>query len=281
MPAPTTQPRRIFIVGCPRSGTTLVQTLLGAHPTLAAFPEGHLFDKEFRPVAPGRYMLRPGLQQRVRQFLEAAALDPARAADLPEQRVWRPGVAQRAARRIIALLDDVAAERGAAGWIEKTPDHVFRIPLLQRVAPGAHFVHVVRRPEGVLPSLHGTTGKWIRQRSWTRCGLHWLWAVWVSHRCCGRPRHHVISYEQLAADAPGQMRALFEQLGLDWRDDILERYRDEAANVVGEDETWKINNFGEIEDRTRMALADLPWPARCIGALPRRLGWLNRADLWG
>ena len=34
---------RIFIVGCPRSGTTLLQSLLAAHPQIHSFPETHFF----------------------------------------------------------------------------------------------------------------------------------------------------------------------------------------------------------------------------------------------
>ena len=35
--------KRIFIVGCPRSGTTLLQSLLAAHPLICSFPETHFF----------------------------------------------------------------------------------------------------------------------------------------------------------------------------------------------------------------------------------------------
>jgi hypothetical protein len=35
------QRTRLFLVGCPRSGTTLLQSLLAAHPQIASFPESH------------------------------------------------------------------------------------------------------------------------------------------------------------------------------------------------------------------------------------------------
>lgn len=34
---------RFFIVGFPRSGTTLLQSLLAAHPQIASFPESYFF----------------------------------------------------------------------------------------------------------------------------------------------------------------------------------------------------------------------------------------------
>jgi len=34
---------RIFLVGCPRSGTTLLQSMLARHDRVFTFPESHLF----------------------------------------------------------------------------------------------------------------------------------------------------------------------------------------------------------------------------------------------
>ncbi|MGL4503377.1 MAG: sulfotransferase family protein, partial [Planktothrix sp.] len=42
---------RIFLVGCPRSGTTLLQSLLAAHPQIASFPESHFF-QSLAPAQP-------------------------------------------------------------------------------------------------------------------------------------------------------------------------------------------------------------------------------------
>ena len=39
----TAPKQRIFLVGCPRSGTTLLQSLLAAHPDITSFPESHFF----------------------------------------------------------------------------------------------------------------------------------------------------------------------------------------------------------------------------------------------
>ena len=36
--------KRIYIVGCPRSGTTLLQSMVAAHPLLTSYPETHFWD---------------------------------------------------------------------------------------------------------------------------------------------------------------------------------------------------------------------------------------------
>src|SRR5687767_15952457 len=38
-------PVPFFIVGCPRSGTTLLQTLIDGHPRLSVPPESHIYDR--------------------------------------------------------------------------------------------------------------------------------------------------------------------------------------------------------------------------------------------
>ncbi|MGC1525664.1 MAG: sulfotransferase, partial [Phormidesmis sp.] len=35
--------KRLFLVGCARSGTTLLQSLLASHPGVASFPESNFF----------------------------------------------------------------------------------------------------------------------------------------------------------------------------------------------------------------------------------------------
>ena len=49
---------RIFVVGCPRSGTTLLQSLIAVHPDVASFPESKFF---VRLVYPQSYRTKLGL----------------------------------------------------------------------------------------------------------------------------------------------------------------------------------------------------------------------------
>ena len=61
---------RIFVVGVPRSGTTLVQALLAAHGAVASFTESHLFDRHFVFLPGlGRPILTRDPGPRLREFL--------------------------------------------------------------------------------------------------------------------------------------------------------------------------------------------------------------------
>lgn len=253
---------RVFVVGCPRSGTTLVQSLLCAHPRLTGFTESHVFDKAYN----WRGKLDEAEhQRRVETFLKENELDLV----MPEDSL--PGA------NFIALLDAVARQRGAAGWVEKTPDHVFRIPLIESLAPDCRFIHVLRRAEGVLPSLHKASHSagWEDVKPWWECAAHWYAALRQSNRFAGRPRHAVISYEQLTADPRKVMQGLIEFLGLPWDDAVLTDYTQQADKLISAGEHWKANAAGAIENKNVTPASALPWSGRVAAMLARRLSKLR------
>ncbi len=173
-----------------------------------------------------------------------------------------------AARALLRALDAAASQRGASVWVEKTPDHVFRIGLIRRFAPDARFVHVIRRGEDVVPSLRRATRDWGRPRSWARCAAHWAAALLVSERHSSEPGHYVLPYEHLVAEPEREARSLLEWMGLPWEDELLDRYRRGIAGIIDADETWKASSFGEIRERRAAAS-----PER----LPRTARWILRA----
>ena len=48
--AVSTRPGRAFLIGCPRSGTTLLQSLLFSHPDVISFPETFFFVHACNPT---------------------------------------------------------------------------------------------------------------------------------------------------------------------------------------------------------------------------------------
>lgn len=152
------EPRKVsevpfFIVGCPRSGTTLLQTLIDAHPRLAVPPESHFFD-HFAGLAPAYGDLRrPGL---LRRFVRDV---------LSDQRIqrWRLGVSVEefcrdcpggSVRDVCTHLFGLYARReGKARWGDKTPSHALCLPGIKSVFPEAKVVHLVRDGRDVAVSL--------------------------------------------------------------------------------------------------------------------------------
>lgn len=267
--AGSSHPRRLFLVGCPRSGTTLVQSLLAAGPELTSFTESHFFDRAFLPPPLDRWRVRAAAD-RLREFAAENNLVPDQARVPFDAADDGPGPAAAA---FTALLDSAAADRGYGGWVEKTPDHLFRIGAIRRHVPRAEFVHVLRGPDATVRSLVRASRDWGKPRSALAFGVKWLLCARLSGRCRGRPGHHVVFYDDLVADPETGARALYAALGLAWSPDIMSRYREVARDLVVSGETWKSKNFGDIARRPAAPPAGgayrllAPWLRRRYGAL--------------
>lgn len=256
--------KRVFVLGCHRSGTTLVQSLLAGHSAFTSFTESHFFSKGFYPLFLDGYRVRRRLPDLVDTFLDENGFTLEDAEPVPGRDFWASCGPYQAAKELLLLLDRCTMRRNASGWVEKTPSHVFRIPLLQEVTESPRFVHVIRRPEGVLPSLHKASIEWGRMKTWTECAVHWVWALKVSEAYVGHPSHFLISYERLVQDPSSHMKRLIEWLGMDWEEDVLHNYRREAVHLTTRQEVWKVSNLGGISNKNRFSLSDLPLVARSI-----------------
>ncbi len=148
----------IFVVGHGRSGTTLLASILNAHPDLACGPETAFFDLLGRqrrrwllagPTWPDRAVdfLVSMERQHGGSVLTSYGLDAA---------VVRRELADRPPS-IAALLEAItvpyARARGKGRWVEKTPRHLLRARQIRRLWPDAVIVRIVRDPRGVTASL--------------------------------------------------------------------------------------------------------------------------------
>lgn len=247
--------KRIFLVGAPRSGTTLLQSLVAAHPRVASFTESHLFSRYFSRRLRGRaVLLRPGLRERAGEFLRENGLDPARFATLldalPSRGSWLPWRSSAAARGVIALLDAAAAERGADTWLEKTPMHLRQLEVIEPSVPGGEvrFIHIVRRGPDMVASLYAASRAWGEGYSLEQCARRWNRDLehTLARLRAGHP-DVVVLYEELTASPRRVVDEVLRRLGLEPDDAIMERYRAVAGSVTAEGERWKEGSGRRIE----------------------------------
>lgn len=235
--------RRIFVVGVPRSGTTLVQSLLAAHSQLTSFTESHFFSRYFKalPVWPWA-ILRKDPGSRLREFVrenpdeEDGSVTPVSELELPAG--WLlPFKTREVAWRLLSAIDTLAMLRGTLNWIEKTPRHLRYVPFLERLDRRNRFVHVIRQGLEVVASLHTASQSWERPYDLETCVARWNADVAFSLRRVGRPNDHFVVYEQLTAEPEATLERLLAGLGLDWQPGILERQ--DSSRLITREETWK------------------------------------------
>ncbi|MGN6739217.1 sulfotransferase family protein [Dyella sp.] len=216
--------RRIFIVGCPRSGTTIVQAMLARHQQVFTLPETALFEQLYGDLAWrwGDY----GITRRTRRSVQMGFARRAgrhALAQLARQlgfvRTAAPWRLQTCVDRFVSMLDQATMSAGRELWIEKTPNHLLYLSEITCHIPEARFVHVIRSGMDVLASIadanlrfddnHGFGGG---TKLWAN---RWNRAVEIHGRYADHPRHHFIFLDDFIQDAASAWSRLCNALGLD------------------------------------------------------------------
>jgi Sulfotransferase family len=232
-------------VGCPRSGTTLLQAMLGAHPEVASFPESHIFIKGRRRIArlaPG-WVARRNLQN-FAQLLGVGA----------KYRGMHVSIApQYYQRKLISLLDECTRERKKCVWIEKTPNHVLAIPEIRKLVPSSRFIHLVRDGRAVVASLYDVTKKhpdlWGGSMTLEQCIFEWNRAILASSEAMEIGSDGiVVKYEALAANPEIETRRLCEFMRVRYEERMVTAYSGVTSSIVNSAETWKRGVSDSIHD---------------------------------
>ena len=197
--------RPIFIIGSPRSGTTLLRLLLDSHPNISCGSETHFLTQMERIVGHNWYSIE------LFQFDKA---------------YWH--------RKIAEFFDtfqsDYALSRGKHRWAEKTPQYTLRVEFINHLFPDCQFIHMIRDGRDVVTSH--------RDRWGFRSALASInaWRTYVqTAQCFGRSlpddRYHELRYEALVDQPEAVMRRAFEYLHEPWVPEVLEY--DQAAHDLG------------------------------------------------
>ena len=251
MPDPAVPRHPVFVVGMPRSGTTLLSRLLGAHPALVVAPETHYFTRcwDGAPIANAaaaqrmldRLLRQPGVQDMALTENETQRI---------RERV-RTAPSPTHADVLRALLDTYTARTGAPAWGEKTPDHLRVVPEMARQFPEAVFVAITRDPRDVCLSL--------RSMPWSRATLPeqaWTWRTYArrtqKYRQAYGERFHALRYEDLLAAPEATLRDVCAFLGTSFAPGMLGAPdRSPTQPFDAEREPWKAKSARQIDPTNR------------------------------
>jgi hypothetical protein len=191
-----------FIIGCARSGTSILGEAVAEHPRVTYIFEA----SSWRGLEEGR----------------------------PHDRLERADATPELARAYRAALASARNEGRGDVIVEKNPRHVLRIPFLDAVFPDARFIHIIRDPRDTVASLmfrnRGERWGHLEIPGWQellrryptenhiRCAHQWLAAVATARadaRGLGPGRCLEVRYEDLVRDPAGVVGATLTFLGLE------------------------------------------------------------------
>ena len=260
LPGPPERP--VFILGCPRSGTTLLQLMLHAHPRIAIPAENRFLlgayhsrcefgDLEDRD---NRRALAEWITRREAGRFADLGLD---AAAVTEEIVEGPPTLGSA----LGIVFRAYARRfGRPRWGDKRPAYFRHAGTLLRLFPDAQIVHVIRDGRDCVASL--------KEMPWFRKDVYHAVAMWREAIDAGRAlaarvgpdTYYELQYERLVTDPVEELSGLCGFLGEDFHPAMLEPQAI-APQVVPEVKVW--------HDLTRSPV------------VPSRVGsWVGRLEPW-
>ena len=222
----------VFIVGAPRSGTTLLQYMLRSHPALSLpTGESHFFIPLYRNAAQFGDLSQAENVRRVLRTMEAQSAEflytDLHGLKFDVETLTRAFVAEgrHTMRDIITgLFEKNAAGEHKPRWGDKTPYYVLHIPKLLEWWPDAQIIHIVRDGRDVALSM------FARRHDFRAYNIYHVAREWERYVEAGRQQgcllpasqYLELRYEDMIGDQKSALQTICAFLGETYSDDLLE-----------------------------------------------------------
>jgi hypothetical protein len=248
--APGTRPAPVFLVGFPRSGTTLLDTFLMGHPEIAVLEE---------IPAIGLVAERVGSPDNIPGIGEAGA--------------------EELRRFYFDRVDRFVPEKFDGMIVDKLPLNMLNVLLIHRLFPAACLIFAQRHPcDCVLSAFFQS----FAMNPAMACFLDLRDAadlydaameIWTRSEAALPLNAHRIAYEKLVAQPESKLRQVTDFLGLEWSDRLLDHRRTAGQRgaidtpsydqVVSELSTRSVGRWKRYEKQLESVLPILlPWAER-------------------
>lgn len=271
----------VFVVGCPRSGTTLLYDMLLSAGNFAIYlAESNVFNL----LVPrfGDFSRRANRERLMDAWLQSKLF---RASFLDAKRLQLRIVEEchSAGDFLRIVMGEIARRQGVERWADNSPEELLYTKVIKEQIPDALFIHMVRDGRDVALSLNARPNPWIRpfsqdrERSLHVAGLFWQWIVTRGRRqavSLGRD-YMEIHFEDLVNDPRETLSKIGEFISqkLDY-----DHIRSVAIGSVGEPNTSfkaeaarPVGRWGKKMSSTELELFE-----RLVGPTLKELGYSLR-----
>jgi len=218
------QNQPIFIVGSPRSGTTLLRLILDSHPNISSGPETNFLPCMKEPLVDENW-------RRIKNF----GFDKS---------YWHNKVAEY----FSSFQMEYARKRGKKRWAEKSPLYTLHLDFINTLFPNCQIIHIIRDGRDVVASF---------RKRWDYIRAIKGVKTWQKHvklardfgRTISTDRYIELRYEDLVMQPENTMQILLEFLHEPWDPGIL-RYHEFPHDGEGWDVRFKGDLSQEFKDKS-------------------------------
>jgi glycosyltransferase involved in cell wall biosynthesis/LPS sulfotransferase NodH len=288
----------VFVLGCPRSGTTLLyHMLLSAGNFVVYRAESQVFNL----LEPRFGDLRIALnRRRLLEAWENSSLFTKTGLDAKQVEQDVMAHCENAGDFLRIVMESMAKQQGVERWAETTPDHLLALPRIKQTIPNALVIHIIRDGRDVALSLEKQ--QWIRPFPWDHgkelqtAAIYWEWIV-NQGRTLGRALggdYKEVRYEELVANPQSTLTEVGEFIGQELDYDRIQRVgigsvsrpntsfgekKDAGFHPVARwKESLSTQQLGEIEGLIGGTLDALGYPREATPRSenpPVRLAWMR------
>ena len=225
----------VFVVGARRSGTTLLQLMLDAHPNIGMTYETGFLPKYAEKV-PFALDTKSGVNDFLHDFYMKPSIQLWDTKELPTaeevySRMEEPG----AGSLLNAVFSILAAQRNKCRWGDKTPDFVLHMPALISLFPNAQFIHIIRDVRDIAVSRLNI--RWF-SNDIVRISNEWrtiLNTARADASTLAKGQYMELRFEDLIGNTKEELQRICEFLHEPYHDDMLQYHQSAEERIPSAD----------------------------------------------
>ena len=233
--------KRIFIVGTARSGTTLLQSMLGNNNQIFSLPETHFFSKTIpkQRLLRTKHKITQEHQDFIKKFIQSINKEP-----LYTEYKKNPRNINQWSQYLIHLLDTLSLSENKSIWIEKTPLHLYYTDLISKNCDECLFIHTVREPIANIAALYHVGKKFpgkFRQKSLEKSFKRYKKECSITAREINKKNHTFVYHEELVNNPKKTLKDLCKFTEIEFQNKML-NHDELVEEITAKDEIWKEKN---------------------------------------
>ncbi len=244
----------IFIVGYPRSGTTLLQRLLVTQPGILSFPETHYFcviEKQLKYDRDGNIL--PSCLEKVfekirdkMEFHFSPGEEDIIRRSVVEKTLLSKDLFEMITVRLLLGLHPAIEHMTSFRWVEKTPNHALFLDRIMTFYPAARALHIIRHP---VPAVFSRKYKFPfnKETAVTELAVRW-------NRMVDKVENfnrlfpsaiHTLRYEDLVEDINKELAAAADFLHIPFDFTLITQLAQKHISdaLILSSETWKLHDI--------------------------------------